>query len=534
MNPTPLYTLYRDGVPEVQVFGEICVVSGTHILFHSAEVMSSFPARSVLKPFQFAATRLWKQAEENPKWHVAALGSISATQDQVGELQKWVEQKKCQELMGKMILPASFPMDEKHRVFLKNSGKQPDILFHTCFSKHLSILESCRVHHWPTDNYHSLAHPYHRSLTEYLEQMLGEDLSKTVWVKDGCGLPSPVLRLDQLAQLFQRLARAEESEDLKAIRQLMIENSNWIGSADRVDSRLIKDNEGAVIAKEGADGILALGMLPNRNFPEGLGIIVKVASGYHPHLAALSLEPVFRHLGLKSSAVVPQGQQIQHHYVPFTQPNSKIHDISPLLNREIAVWPGDVPFSKSQGLHVDQGDHLSLSSFHTSVHVGSHTDSPVHFKKGGEGIEAVKLQNYYGACQVIEVNLPRHQEIQIADLKGTSIVCKRILFKTRSYPDPKKFTKDFNALSRELVEYLAEKNVCLVGIDTPSIDLFESKELNSHHATQKQSMAILEGIDLATVEPGIYDLVALPLKIEGADASPVRAVLVSRPSPFQS
>jgi len=96
---------------------------------------------------------------------------------------------------------------------------------------------------------------------------------------------------------------------------------------------------------------------------------------------------------------------------------------------------------------------------------------------------------------------------------------------TGTYPDPERFTTDFAALSPELVEFLHDQGVSLVGIDTPSVDLFDSKALEAHQAFLRHNVSILEGLVLAHVPPGSYELIALPLRLEGFDASPVRAVL---------
>lgn len=110
------------------------------------------------------------------------------------------------------------------------------------------------------------------------------------------------------------------------------------------------------------------------------------------------------------------------------------------------------------------------------------------------------------------------------------ITAPRVLFKTGSYPDPTHFNTDFCSLSPELIEELALNGVCLVGIDTPSIDPAESKDLPSHAMVAAHDLAILEGVVLDHVADGVYTLVALPLRIEGADASPVRAVLLDEDS----
>jgi arylformamidase len=103
----------------------------------------------------------------------------------------------------------------------------------------------------------------------------------------------------------------------------------------------------------------------------------------------------------------------------------------------------------------------------------------------------------------------------------------RVLLATGTYPDPDRFTQDFAALSPELVDHLHAEGVRLIGIDTPSVDPFASKELPSHRRFLAHDMAILEGLVLDGVSEGMYELIALPLRLTGFDASPVRAVLRS-------
>lgn len=204
---------------------------------------------------------------------------------------------------------------------------------------------------------------------------------------------------------------------------------------------------------------------------------------------------------------------------------AKLIDISPPITPAIAVWPGDVAFSQAYALRMDQGANLDLSSIRTTVHVGAHTDGPSHYAAGAPGIGERDLSLYYGPCQVLAVDVAPGTRILPADL-GEPITAPRVLFRTESFPDPNHFSTDFVALSLELVDHLAAAGVVLIGIDTPSVDLFESKALQAHQAIHRHDMAILEGVVLSEVAPGEYTLIALPLNIPGADASPVRAVLV--------
>lgn len=203
-----------------------------------------------------------------------------------------------------------------------------------------------------------------------------------------------------------------------------------------------------------------------------------------------------------------------------------LFDISPEISPELAVFPGDTVFSRNVLMDCQKGDHIGLSSFTTTPHLGAHVDAPNHYHARGVGISERSLDYYYGTCQVIEVNIPRHHRISVADLQGKKITAERVLFKTNSFPDPNHWNKDFNSLSPELVDELVKNKVILVGIDTPSIDLSEDKVLSSHLKVFEHDLAILEGIVLTDVPEGHYTLCALPLKMKGMDASPVRAVLL--------
>jgi len=201
-------------------------------------------------------------------------------------------------------------------------------------------------------------------------------------------------------------------------------------------------------------------------------------------------------------------------------------DITPTINHQLAVFPGDVPFTRKVSLSFEKGDHLTLSSINTTVHLGAHTDAPLHYHPQGESIHQRALSFYYGKCQVIEVHLKPNERIYPHHIEEIDILAPRVLFKTNSFCGPTKWRNDFNSLSPELIDGLHQKNVILIGLDTPSIDPAADKELLSHHMIYQKNMAILEGIDLTHVDPGCFKLIALPLKIENADASPVRAVLI--------
>ncbi len=206
----------------------------------------------------------------------------------------------------------------------------------------------------------------------------------------------------------------------------------------------------------------------------------------------------------------------------------RYHDISPLISEKIAVFPGDQPFSRGIALDFQAGDHLLVSHITSTLHLGAHADASNHYHASGTGIEQRSLDCYLGDCQVIEVNCKPSARIDVQDLKGKAVTAPRVIFKTRSFPDPNCWCDDFNSLSPELIDWLAQKKVKLVGLDTPSVDPHDSKKLESHARLYANSMAVLEGLFLPDVPEGVYTLVALPLRLKDCDASPVRAILLEK------
>lgn len=204
--------------------------------------------------------------------------------------------------------------------------------------------------------------------------------------------------------------------------------------------------------------------------------------------------------------------------------SSALIDISPMISPEIAVFPGDTAYQNNYLFNFDRGNKFALSQITTTVHLGAHADAPFHYHPEGKTIEQVDLNVYIGACQVIEVNIEKGRRIGVDDFNWDKITEKRVLFKTKSF-QAHRWSDDFNSLSPEVVTQLARRKVLLVGIDTPSVDLADDKELITHRCIYEHHIAVLEGLVLGEVEEGRYHLVALPLKLKGCEASPVRAVL---------
>jgi arylformamidase len=205
----------------------------------------------------------------------------------------------------------------------------------------------------------------------------------------------------------------------------------------------------------------------------------------------------------------------------------QIWDISPELAPGIPVWPGDTPFTQQRTWILgEDGSPVNVSRFTLSTHTGAHTDAPLHYDPQGKAIGAVALDAYIGRCRVIQAI--GASQVSLAHIEGQlNGLTPRVLFRTYHRAPQQDWDSHFASIDHRVVETLAQHGVRLVGIDTPSLDPQDSKDMLAHHAIRKHGMAILEGIVLDAVAPGDYELIALPLKLTGLDASPVRAILRS-------
>ena len=205
---------------------------------------------------------------------------------------------------------------------------------------------------------------------------------------------------------------------------------------------------------------------------------------------------------------------------------AKIYDISRTLNASIAVWPGDELFSRAETLQIEQGASVNLSKISMSIHTGTHVDAPYHFMAHGLTIEQMDLSPFWGQAQVVTFQ-GGPGPMQAADFSHLDLsLAPRILVRTNvgELPDSV-FPEAISYPSLALVGQFARHGIVLYGVDAPSVDRLDSKTMEVHKALHRSRISILEGLTLQGVPDGIYELAAIPLKIEGADGSPVRAVL---------
>jgi arylformamidase len=200
-------------------------------------------------------------------------------------------------------------------------------------------------------------------------------------------------------------------------------------------------------------------------------------------------------------------------------------DISRTYRPGIAVFPNDTSYHEEFVARIGGGVPVNVSKISMSVHCGTHADAPYHYDEAGHRIGALDLGVFLGPCRVIDAQqagplcLPEHIEPFLKDCPP------RILLRLFAGQDSNVWNDNFRALAPETVELLAAHGVKLVGVDTASVDPSTSKTLPAHMAFNRNGMIILENLLLDHVEQGDYELIALPLKLENLDASPVRAVL---------
>jgi arylformamidase len=200
-------------------------------------------------------------------------------------------------------------------------------------------------------------------------------------------------------------------------------------------------------------------------------------------------------------------------------------DISPSLRIGMGVFPGDAAFKTARTFTLGPGCPVNVAEIAMSTHCGAHADAPLHYDPNGASIDQLDLADFIGPARVIDARgenpLCGFDEIAAA-LDGAP---PRLLFRLMDRLDPMVWPTGFRALAPDAVERLALRGVRLIGVDVPSVDPETSKELPSHMVCRAHDIRIVENLMLADVAPGDYELIALPLKLAGLDAAPVRAVL---------
>ena len=206
-------------------------------------------------------------------------------------------------------------------------------------------------------------------------------------------------------------------------------------------------------------------------------------------------------------------------------PPPRLWDISPPVHAGSPVFPGDTPFALAWAARIAPGCPVNVSTLTLSPHTGAHADAPLHYDDAGAAVGELALEPFLGRCRVIHAigcgPLVRWEHLAHA----APGLPARVLVRTCARAPVERWDPGLTAYDPEAVERLADLGVVLVGIDTASIDPAASKTLASHQVVRRRGLRVLENLVLDAVPEGDYELIALPLKLTTADASPVRAVL---------
>lgn len=210
----------------------------------------------------------------------------------------------------------------------------------------------------------------------------------------------------------------------------------------------------------------------------------------------------------------------------------RLYDISVTVNRDTPEWPGDTAFSSDWNSNISAGDSVNVSAMTSSAHVGTHADAPLHVHDGWPGSHELPLDAFCGRAIVVDVSDSAGEitlDMLAANIPGDLIErigrTQRMLLKTGNTIAAGRFPEDWPALSEECARALLGHGLRLLGVDCPSVDARESKNLPVHHMLFSGNACLLENLDLRRVPAGDYELLAFPMKLMGMDAAPVRAVL---------
>ncbi|MCY8936340.1 arylformamidase [Peribacillus frigoritolerans] len=199
-------------------------------------------------------------------------------------------------------------------------------------------------------------------------------------------------------------------------------------------------------------------------------------------------------------------------------------DISQRLNENTPYWPGDTQYSYRLNSSMAEGSSVNVGEIRMSTHLGTHIDAPYHFDENGKKIIELDLDLYIGTATVVKVDAA--ESIGIKAFEGIELTgVRRLLVATGQWKDLSRFPEWIPPVEPDLAPFLANKGVRLLGLDLPSVDCLDSKELPAHNKLSGCGIHILEGLVLDGLEPGLYDLAALPLALEAGGGSPVRAVV---------
>jgi L-asparaginase II len=301
----PLLTYYRGEIPELVIYGAISWVSNGRVVHQYGDDAPYF-LRSLAKPLQiksFAA-----ELESCLSWpqKAIALSSHNGEEEQCAVAQGILPPRE----QGSVKTPLSLPL-ASHPA----AGLSPKAWYHPCSGNHAAVVQLCHRKGWDSENYQAHVHPYHQASLRQLHEQSRDFAGVLSTAEDGCGFPTPALRLSAMAHLYAELA-ARKDEDW--IWEAMQRHPELVGGKGRLDTCILTHCHGRVLAKEGADGLLGLGVV-HGDFPAGLGVVLKIAHGRDERSIWLLAEKVLSTLGFSLPAapfVVPSRIETSSLLVP--------------------------------------------------------------------------------------------------------------------------------------------------------------------------------------------------------------------------
>lgn len=199
-------------------------------------------------------------------------------------------------------------------------------------------------------------------------------------------------------------------------------------------------------------------------------------------------------------------------------------DITMPLSNTVAHWPGDTPFSYRLSATIEETGSVNIGSIEMSTHTGTHADAPFHYKENGKTMDQLSIDRYIGDALVIEAIGADVLDQALFEQHSLDSV-ERLIVKTKETTDFSSFPEVIPYVTADGAAYLKKQGIQLLGVDSPSVDSLTSKDLTGHHSLDQANIVIIENLVLDRVSGGLYEFIALPLLIEKADGSPVRAVI---------
>lgn len=263
----PLVDYRRNGVTEITVHGAISWVSGRKVLYSYGGNVLCY-GRSMMKPLQIRVFAKELDPILSIESKAISVASHNAEPEHVAAAKAILKESE----MSLLQTPPSFPLVPSGRPV-----QSPSRWYHPCSGKHAAILRGCQLRGWSRVGYTWPHHAYHQAYLEVIQRALGPVWSPKVTAKDGCGLPTVSMSVNELAQIYAHLAVTRDED---WIWSAMVEKPDLVGGFNRLDSTILKSCEGKVLAKEGADGLLGLAIV-HPDYPDGLGIVIKIAHGWN-------------------------------------------------------------------------------------------------------------------------------------------------------------------------------------------------------------------------------------------------------------